>query len=282
MKFNHVLVLYKSTICERLIQEKIAVRHGIPRRFKQAHHDHYATLNYVTNMLTAKGIPFKAFARGAKGLRYEMFDFIITVGGDGTFLEAAKNAGRQLILGVNSAPRWSVGRFCSATQETFSAIFERLVNRAIPVRQLRRMQLRMRNAGRRIEALNDVLICHQNPAAMSHYFIKVGKIKEEHRSSGIWIATAAGSTGAIHSAGGEVQHVSDQRLQYRTRELYIDCGIHHGLKSGFITPGHSVFVESLMPEGVIYVDGSHEKVAFPFGEKVLMSIAPRVLRVVGL
>lgn len=277
MVIKKTLVLYKSSAYERLIREKSL----IPAKFKKAHQAHYATLRYVERYLSKQGIPYRKARRGQK-LDYSSFDLIVTVGGDGTFLEAAKNSIKQVILGVNSAPQWSVGRFCAATRENFAVIFDRLIKEKMPVRQLHRMQLTLRKSGQTVISLNDILVCHHNPAAMSHYLIQVGKKKEEHRSSGIWIATAAGSSGAIQSAGGEVQHVSDNRLQYRTRELYIDCGIQHSLKSGFIEPREKIRLFSLMPEGVIYIDGAHDKIHFPFGEEGVVTCSTLALNVVGL
>jgi len=37
--------------------------------------------------------------------------------------------------------------------------------------------------------LNEVLIAHSNPAATSRYIIEVDDMKEEQRSSGLWIST---------------------------------------------------------------------------------------------
>ena len=279
MKFQNILVLYKSSAYERLQLESSRAR-AIPSRFKRAHQVHYATLAYVEKFLKAQKVAFKKIARG-QAVDYRAFDFVITVGGDGTFLEAAKKVGTQAVLGVNSAPAWSVGRFCAATRENFTVIFDRVRKEKMPIRQLTRMSLQPSSGGV-IEAVNDILVCHQNPAAMSHYLIKIGRKKEEHRSSGIWVATAAGSTGAIHSAGGEVQHVADVRLQYRTRELYLDCGVTHEFKSGFLGLKEKIELTSFMSEGIIYYDGAHDKIPFPFGESVTISRSLHPLQVVGL
>ena len=52
------------------------------------------------------------------------FDFIISVGGDGTLLEAARGATNQILFAINSDPKWSVGRLCNATSENFADKFE--------------------------------------------------------------------------------------------------------------------------------------------------------------
>ena len=68
-------------------------------------------------------------------------------------------------------------------------------------------------------ALNDVLIAHQHPAATSRYLVRLGRISETHRSSGLWVSTPAGSTAGIRSSGGAVLPLRSRRLQFRAREL---------------------------------------------------------------
>jgi len=82
-------------------------------------------------------------------------------------------------------------------------------------------------------ALNDVLYCHQHPAATSRYEMRViqtsqkpGNLKEsvqmseQHLSSGIWIATPAGSSAAIISYGQPVLPLHARTFLVSARELY--------------------------------------------------------------
>jgi len=71
---------------------------------------------------------------------------------------------------------------------------------------------------------------------MSRYYLQVGKLLEEQRSSGVWIATAAGSTGGLRSAGGKVLPKEDKKFQYKPRELYYGKKTCYHLKGG-IKPG---------------------------------------------
>jgi len=275
-----ILILYKNTAYQRLLSENTR-EDIIPDRFRRTHQQHLKTLSFVESVLKKHGLKFKIIARGRK-LDYRPFDLVITVGGDGTFLEAAKNMTSQLILGVNSAPGWSVGRFCIAAKKNFEQVFEQMIKGKIAIRSLERMSVTLPKTGRKVEVLNDILICHKNPAAMSHYLIKTAAAKEEHRSSGIWISTAAGSTGGIHSAGGKVQRLTDKRLQYRVRELYFGSGAHSCLNAGYISPDDKIRISSLMQDGVVFVDGSHDRIPLPFGTEVVVSTSAQPLRVVGL
>lgn len=210
------------------------------------------------------------------------YPLVISVGGDGTFLEAARcvaGAG-QRILGVNSDPERSAGTFCSADGATFGAKLRKILRGRVKTVRLHRMELRLN--GRRLGApvLNDILVTHRRPAAMSRYWLRVGAAREEQRSSGLWIATAAGSTGAIRSAGGRPLERRSRALVYRPRELYSGGGIRCRLRGGAVPAGRRVAVGSLMRDGMICADGEHMTFPFGYGDVLEVSPSPRPLRVV--
>ncbi len=272
---------YKHSFLDQLLNPDSDLTTGFARgkmlkRFKETHANHYRTLARVEAALKERGVKYTAKTRG-RWIDFSQYDLIITLGGDGTFLEAARDIKRQFILGINSDPQWSVGRFCNATGETFPKILDRVLKGKYKTRLLSRMRLRINGESAPVNALNDVLICHKNPAAMSRYFLTVNGVKEEHRSSGVWVATAVGSTGAIRSAGGKMLPGASQRLQYKVRELYRGRGTQHRLESGIFSP--PIKFTSLMKDGVIYVDGAHACFPFHFGRKVTISNSPESLRV---
>ena len=171
-------------------------------RFRKTHLKHYRTLAAVEAFLEERKVPYQRSPRG-RILDFSRYDVVVTVGGDGTFLEAARHCARQKILGINSDPQWSVGRFCVANDKTFSRILETIINGTSKVSLVNRLKFQIKGSKESVNILNDVLVSHSNPAAMSRYLLKVNQRKEEQRSSGVWISTAAGSTGAICSAGGK-------------------------------------------------------------------------------
>ena len=132
----------------------------------------------------------------------------------------------------------------------------------------------------RLDVLNDILIGHRNPAAMSRYFLTLKNVREEQRNSGLWIATAAGSSGAIHSAGGQALAPESKKIQYMPRELYEGFNPHYRLRGGALELKTPMVVESLMPDGVVFVDGAHFKYPFVFGDKIMISNSPQPLKVV--
>ena len=286
MKIKNVLLLYKKSTYGHHFQKcRLPVRltrtdRVFIRRFKRTHDAHYKSLALVRDALKTHGVPFDMIPRG-KSVDCRGYDWVITVGGDGTFLEGARSVTRQHILGVNSDPQWSVGRFCAVKADQFAALLERACSGRMKILMLNRMQVQFESSGETLCALNDILACHQNPAAMSRYNLRISGKEEEQSSSGIWVATAAGSTGALRSAGGTRMPLTSRNLQYRARELYRGCQSAYRFRAGLIHPGEKLLLVSLMKEGVVFIDGSHEKRQFRFGERVRVQSSSRPLRYIA-
>lgn len=285
MNIKRIIILYKRSAYAIYFQHpgssfrrKGNIGAAEIKRFRKMHEIHYASLNAVEEAIKEKGISCKRVCRGR---RFDIgpHDFMVTVGGDGTFLEAARSIKNQIILGVNSDPSWSVGRFCFANAQTFPSILEALLKGRQNVRQFPRLDLRV--AGKRFNVLNDVLFSHRNPAAMSRYSLTVDDIQEEQKSSGVWVSTAAGSSGAIKSAGGKKFFPTKKNMQYRPRELYAIKGKPYQLKGGVLDAAGSISIESIMREGCVFVDGSHVSVPVGFGGSVKISMSAFPLNVVA-
>lgn len=250
------------------------------QRLGHARQAHARTLEIVQRTLREARIPYKAIYQARKH-DYTPYSLILSVGGDGTFLEAARQMlPHQTILGVNSDPQRSVGSFCTATAQTFQTILRQILTKKACVVRLNRLQLKLNGRRLGLNVVNDLLITHERPAAMSRYWLQVGSRQEEQRSSGLWISTAAGSTGAIQSAGGKVLNRRLQVIQYKPRELYQALGLRYRLKGGVVVPKRPLRVGSLMRKGLICVDGEHVRIPFCYGDLLEIVKAPSGLRVV--
>ena len=284
-KIKKILLIYKETVYKRHFLRRDVWKHscgpgsGVIRRLKEADRRHMSTLLSVEKELQRRRLNYSKRRRGSKVLRRH-FDLVISVGGDGTFMEAASRLTRQMICGVNSDPCRSIGRFCSTDSRGFPGLLDQILSGKATILALER--LRVTHKGKTQEALNDVLICHENPAAMSHYLLKVGKTLEEQRSSGLWVSTPAGSSGAIHSAGGRRMGLTSRRFQYRPRELYVPCGRSYQLRGGLYPLSRPLNVVSLMTEGLVCLDGSNVVFPFSFGDKIKITRSSLPLRVLGL
>lgn len=273
-----ILILYKISTYEYL-QKSFCPRSKEIDRFYRSHQRHYAALAGIEKFFKQNGIPYDLARRGGR-IRFSDYDVFVTIGGDGTFLEAAHHAKRQIVLGINSDPQLSVGKFCSATAENFPALFTTMQRHRATIIFLNRFCLSLDGKQLPLLALNDVLVCHQNPAAMSHYYLQINRHKEEQRSSGVWLSTAAGSTGAIHSAGGRVLPLTSSRIQYLPREIYHGWGKAYRLTGSSLARDAQIEITSLMREGVFFIDGAHQKFPFRFGQKLKITSADQRLRMV--
>jgi len=287
--FEKILVIHKKSVYRLNFLERKGYLHKLEpafknelRRFKQAHADHYETIKKVKDVLAAYDIKYVERYRGQK-LNYAPFDLIITVGGDGTFLETAQNVNKnQVLVGVNSSLRFSVGSFCIANSGNFEQAARSILTGHFKTVFLQRLRLKFSNQSRPVDALNDILVSHKNPAVLCRYYLRIKGAKEEQRSSGVWISTPAGSSGAIKSAGGKVLPQHDRRIQYMPRELYAVKKRRYRFKGAVLNPRETIAVTSLMNEGMIYVDGANLKFPFPYGSNVKVSLSPNPIRTIAL
>jgi NAD+ kinase len=275
MRISNVIVVNKKTFYEFCFLDKshpgrlqqMSFSHQDLARFKKMHLAHQKTLKKVKRVLEKYRVRYRVSYRKTH-IPYDSYDLVITVGGDGTFLQAARQLSGQKILGVNSDPQRSIGKFCLAQEKNFEKVFLAILSGKAKPKRLARFSLTTRKQRKSALVLNDILICDANPAAMSRYVLTIGKKVEDQRSSGIWVSTASGSTGAIHSSGGMIFNDTSTDIQYRPRELY-----HHRLHpcrlgGGILSLDKPVKVRSMMRKGVIYIDGAHFKIPFSYGDEV--------------
>ena len=211
------------------------------------------------------------------------YDLVVSIGGDGTFLQAARAMKHAPILGVNSNPARSEAVFCAATMRTFPRLIRRALEGELAMMELSRLQVFLN--GRRIRplALNDVLVVHDDPATMSRYRLRIGAHEEFQKSSGLWVASAAGSSSAVLAAGGVRLPWTSRKFQYHPRELYRGRLSRSRLTGGVLGPQARLRVTWLMRRGSIFIDGPHVHIPLRFADQ--LEVRPSLrdpLRVLGL
>ena len=286
MKLENVLLVYKKSIYQIYFLEKKYQNSSTElfteddlNRLKEAHEIHRDTLDSVKRTLIAKGIRFREIYR-ARHIEYSPFDFVIAVGGDGTFLEASKRITSQSILGVNSDPSRSVGNFLACTAQDFDNCLDLVLSDKAKIQKFYRIQLKLNGKRLNFQVLNDILIAHHHPAAMSRYSLEINHCQESHRGSGIWISTAAGSSGAIVAAGGKNMAKGSRRIQYLPRELFKGGRMKYKLTGGIIDLTKPIIIQSQMREGIIYVDGPHLRIPFTYGSRLEIMNSPYPLKTI--
>lgn len=287
MNLRKVLIVYKKSSYEahaldqrdrnylRLLKE----RNRAIRRSKWTHDIHLGTLETVKGHLRGIGIPFEV------RLRYHLkpirkYDLVITIGGDGTFLETSHYLDAGLMMGVNSVPEESVGFFCRTTSENFLEKIYRAIEGTCPIQTLQRLALWVDKKQLGPTCLNDVLFTNRNPAGTTRYLLKVRGLREEQKSSGLWVSPAPGSTAATRSAGGQSLPLGSQKIQYVIREPYEPSGKRYRLTHGILGPREQVQLLSMMDEASLFVDGPHLMFPVRRGSTVVIRNANRPIRAI--
>ena len=250
-----------------------------------SHQRHNLTLQGVREALEREGLEVTLVLRGQvhreKGVD-EKFKLLVSVGGDGTLLDASHHAVRVPILGVNSDPLRSVARFSGCNLKTFPLVLKTYLNGRLKPTAVPRLEFWVNGRKSPWLVLNDLLVTTLSPAGTSRYVLKVGSRVEEQMSSGIWISTAAGSTAAIFSAGGKSLPPTSRKFQYVVREAYQKkFGIRRLLK-GILEPGRVLEVVSRMKEGRLFIDGANLVCPFRLGDRLKVQSSHYPLKVIGL
>lgn len=133
----------------------------------------------------------------------EKCDFIISIGGDGTMLRAAKIASKynKSVIGINC------GHFGYLAELEVNEIplIKKIINNEYSVEQRKMMKITLEKSGAKFTALNDTVIQRSNNSSIAEItvsskdkpFLKV-------KADGIIIATPTGSTAYSMSAGGPI------------------------------------------------------------------------------
>ncbi len=198
------------------------------------------------------------------------FDLVAAVGGDGTVLDIARFLASTPLVAVNPSPSTSVGNFCATTPDGFGALLEKILDGTVPPVELTRLRVAVDGRPFPQPALNDALLANVFPSATSRYIITAGTVSEQQKSSGVWISTAAGSTGAILSAGGLVRPITERDLQYLVREPCACRRDEYTLTGGLLGSGGIGFV-SRMIRGGVWLDGRRSAIPVAFGGTVMVT-----------
>ena len=141
---------------------------------------------------------------------------VITIGGDGTMLRAARAAfgGSVLFIGIN---RGHMGYLTEISELTdYDSFTDRLVNDDFKIQERMMLSARAERNGKLIYkdfALNDVLMCKNDTVRMMEYEVYVNDtFLNSYRADGFLVSSPTGSTGYSMSAGGPIAEPSAKLL----------------------------------------------------------------------
>ncbi len=172
-----------------------------------------------------------------------------------------------------------MGHFCATDARGFGAALDRWLLGTLGETPMTRLEVAVNGVAHPTPVLNEVLFAHVCPAAVSRYAMRIGEDTEDQKSSGVWIATGAGSTAAIRSAGGVLMHPADPRVQFLVREPYRWGDVPLIFDKGLVEP--PLFLECKTRTAAAYLDGHREQVDLGIGDWVRVDRHPNPLRLVG-
>jgi len=333
--YKNVLVVVKFTPFEQYTQLKLQGK--APKalrweRLRDRHDNHMACVDRLVEVAKREAPHVEVVSREDLSRHHvdEDVDLIVAVGGDGTVLSAAHFVDSQgrggddgsgpVVLGVNSDPtraherlgacarsadeRRSYGALCFASARTLEDMVPRVIRGELDAAIQRRHRLAVTIRGSLSEtrmppALNDVVVAHPSPAAVSRFRLDrarndaPGVPSVEHDddefsfnvwSSGLRVATATGATGAMASAGGSLGvDGNSPDLQYMVREHLVgendDVAFVREKSHGFVDVNHHLKLRWNSQHGTVYIDGHHTTFDLELGDQVLISSHATPLRI---
>ena len=297
MTAPRLLIVAKTSSYQTYVKEKkdpqtrrlLAAKDPAVGRVLRSHEDHTETVREVLEAARELGASARSVTTSTmRQERHEDFDLVVTVGGDGTLLTTSHEVGVAVpILGVNSSPEHSIGFFCGARKGTVKRALDAALAGKMRRTVVTRMQVELNGFSLSHRVLNDVLFCHEVPAATSRYILTVRTgeavtMEEEQKSSGLWIGPAAGSTAAQRSAGGHILPLTSRRIQYVVREPYVPKGKPLRLSRGTVDEGGRIVLRSKMRQAKLFLDGPHVVHEVGLGDLVTLCRSDETLTVLGL
>lgn len=198
-------------------------------------------------------------------------DVIVTVGQDGLVANVAKYVGERSLVAVNPDPEQFDGVLLPFLPDQTRAAVVSVLERRARHRAVTLAEATLAD-GQRLLAFNDLFVGARGHVS-ARYTVFVDGQREAQSSSGVLIATGAGSTGWLSStfhmataiarlAGARVTIAppalgwDDPRLAYVVREPFASRHSGVSLTAGLIAAGQSIELVSEMPTGgVVFSDG---------------------------
>jgi len=241
------------------------------------------TFHVVKKVLNKLKIKYKFIERSK--LKKDYFknkDLILTVGGDGTFLKTAQFIkDKTPIFGVNSDVKMKEGFFLAANRTDFENKIGRIIKNKFEIKKLARLEAFINNKKIPELALNEFYIGSDKEYITSRYYIKIGNREETQKSSGVLVATPAGSCAWIKSCGGKKLKITAKKFEYLIREPYkgkVDG--KYKLKKGVLKKDKKIIITSDMSKGFLVADSLGKEYFFNKKDKIEIGSNGKELNIV--
>ncbi|MFZ6026111.1 MAG: NAD+ kinase [Chloroflexota bacterium] len=221
-------------------------------------------------------------------------DLVVTIGIDGLVVNTAKYLDGQPLLAVNPDPAHVDGVLLPFTVSQAAGAARQALRGEFRTRQIRMAEACL-NDGQALLAFNDLFIGVRSHLSARYRIEHAGRT-EEHSSSGVIVATGAGSTGWLSSLFNMAEGMARQflgeaqapfrrpqldwesdRLMFVVREPFVSKTSGAAIVCGMISADAPLQLESHIPEGgVIFSDGIEtDYLAFNAGSAATIGLAAR-------
>jgi NAD kinase len=280
MNFDQVLIIRDKTRLEQLIERfnsKAQAKFYIERSggdfdfFEIEHNTFYDSLSRIQQVISRNYKNKVVYRSFLPNYLFAETDLIVVLGQDGLLANTAKYAKGIPILGVNPEPERYDGILLKFSVKDVKTTLKRIEEGDFDTKKVTMARATL-NDGQTLLAFNDFYI-GANSHVSSRYSIEYHGMKERQSSSGILVATGAGSTGWMSSVYNMVYNVlahqgqaksqnrfckswEDNSLTFVVREPFLSKTSQTSIGFGVINKGSVLKIESHMPNnGVIFSDG---------------------------
>lgn len=275
-----VLIITKSTNYEQIgsqVEEKVSqgqIKSSVFKELETSHRQHYLAIEQIKSCLNKAGHEFVEHIRTSP-LDLTNIKAVFSIGGDGTLLTACEKVdGKIPVIGIRSSDS-SVGYLCAGGIDKIPKIVDAFTQNSLKYTKRTRLVARiyqesLEQAPKITKpVLNDFLFANSHPAGTSRYLIQFRDQMEEHKSSGVWIATPSGSTAAILASGGICQDPEKGGCQFRVRELYAGEANQKKVTGSLFDPNKDVLrITNFNTEAILSPDGSRSTYSLSMGAVV--------------
>lgn len=221
---------------------------------------------------------------------------VIVVGPDGLVANTAKYVGNLPIIGVNPDPARNDGVLLPFRVEQVKHAVDAVLGNKAPIRPVTMAEATL-NDGQKLLAFNDFFVGRRSHVS-ARYNLRYRRHAEPQSSSGVIVATGAGSTGWLSSVFNMMRGVNrwtggqagnprpmqwqDRQLAWVVREPFASRHSSATLVAGMIEENEALELESLMPDGgVVFSDGIEDDfLVFNSGSTARISVARQQARLV--
>lgn len=307
MNIEHAIVVVNKTRLESLIerfntkaQAKFYIEHsgGDFKDYELEHDTFHASLDRVTEFFTRE-LKVKVVERKfVPNFLFSEKDLVVVVGQDGLVANTAKYVNGLPILAINPDVNRFDGVLLPYTISDFEVGFNEVIKRRGVFKEITLAEART-NDGQKLLAFNDLFI---GPAShtSARYKITYNQVTEQQSSSGIIVATGAGSTGWLSSVMNMANGVSQtfnkggnsqvnfslpwntDKLAFVVREPFRSKYSDVNLSAGLINNTDKLRIESQMPSnGIVFSDGIEaDFLHFNSGTKLEVGVADQKAKLI--